>query len=145
MQCNIHSVQFSRSVVSDSLRPHESQHARPPCLSPTPGVHSDSRPSSRWCHPAISLFPHWSPVAYWAPTDLGSSSFSILSFCLFILLQTNPVRFHFYEVPGGGGGFIAKLCQTVLHKVLRRVKFIESESTWVDAKGQGSREDGVSA
>ena len=47
------SVQFSRSVVSDSLRPHESQHARPPCPSPTPGVHSDSRPSSRWCHPAI--------------------------------------------------------------------------------------------
>ena len=65
------------------------------------------------------------------------------SFCLFILLQTNPVRFHFYEVPGGGGGFVAKLCQTVLHKVLRRVKFIESESTWVDAKGQGSRDDGL--
>ena len=49
------SVQFSRSVVSDSLRPHELQRARPPCPSPTPGVHSDSRPSSRWCHPAISL------------------------------------------------------------------------------------------
>ena len=48
------SVQFSRSVMSDSLRPHESQHARPPCLSTTPGVHSDSRPSSQWCHPAIS-------------------------------------------------------------------------------------------
>ena len=46
--------QFSRSVVSDSLRPHESQHARPPCPSPTPGVHSDSRRSSQWCHPAIS-------------------------------------------------------------------------------------------
>ena len=48
------SVQFSHSVVSDSLRPHESQHARPPCSSPSPGVHSDSRPSSQWCHPAIS-------------------------------------------------------------------------------------------
>ena len=47
-------VQFSRSVVSNSLRPHESQHARPPCPSPTPGVHSDSRPLSQWCHPAIS-------------------------------------------------------------------------------------------
>ena len=47
------SVQFSRSV-SDSLRPHESQHARPPCPSPTPGVHSDSHPLSQWCHPAIS-------------------------------------------------------------------------------------------
>ena len=49
-----YSVQFSRSVVSDSLRPHESQHARPPCPSPTPGVHSDSHPSSQWCHSAIS-------------------------------------------------------------------------------------------
>ena len=48
------SVQFSRSVVSDSLWPHESQHARPPCPSPTPRVHSDSCPSSRWCHSAIS-------------------------------------------------------------------------------------------
>ena len=48
------SVQFSRSVVSDSLRPHELQHARPPCPSPTPGVHWESRPSSQWCHPAIS-------------------------------------------------------------------------------------------
>ena len=48
------SVQFSRSVVSDSLRPHESQHARPPCPSPTPRVLSDSHPLSQWCHPAIS-------------------------------------------------------------------------------------------
>ena len=47
------SVQFSRSV-SDSLQPHESQHARPPCPSPTPGVYSNSCPSSRWCHPTIS-------------------------------------------------------------------------------------------
>ena len=51
---NFSSVQFSHSVMSDSLQPHESQHARPPCPSPTPGVHPDSRPSSRWCHPAIS-------------------------------------------------------------------------------------------
>ena len=48
------SVQFSHSVMSDSLRPRESQHARPPCPSPSPGVHPDSRPSSPWCHPAIS-------------------------------------------------------------------------------------------
>ena len=47
-------LQVSRSVVSDSLRPHESQHARPLCPSPAPGVHSDSRPLSQWCHPAIS-------------------------------------------------------------------------------------------
>ena len=50
----IRSDQISRSVMSNSLRPHESQHARPPCPLPTPGVHSDSRPSSQWCHPAIS-------------------------------------------------------------------------------------------
>ena len=48
------SVQFSRSVMSDSLRPHESQHTRPPCPSPTPRVHSNSHQSSQWCHPAIS-------------------------------------------------------------------------------------------
>ena len=48
------SVQFSLSVMSDSLRLHEWQHARSSCPSPTPGGHSDSRPSSQWCHPAIS-------------------------------------------------------------------------------------------
>ena len=48
------SFQFSRSAVSSSLRPHESQHARPPCPSPTPRVCPDSHPSSQWCHPAIS-------------------------------------------------------------------------------------------
>ena len=50
---SLESVQFSHSVVSDSLWPHELQLARPPCPSPTPGVHSNSHPSSRWCHPAI--------------------------------------------------------------------------------------------
>ena len=48
------SVEFSHSVMSDSLRPRELQHTRPPCPSPTPGVHSNSHPSSHWCHPAIS-------------------------------------------------------------------------------------------
>ena len=48
------SLQFSRSDMSDSLRPHGLQHARPPCPSPTPGVYSNSCPSSRWCHPTIS-------------------------------------------------------------------------------------------
>ena len=51
---NISSVESSCSFVSDSLRPHESQNARPPCPSPTPGVHADSRPSSQWCNPTIS-------------------------------------------------------------------------------------------
>ena len=57
-QCNLISnyfspVQLSRSVVSNSLWPHESQHARPPCPSPAPRVYANSCPSSRWCHPAI--------------------------------------------------------------------------------------------
>ena len=49
------SVQFSRSVMSDSLQPHEPQHARPPCPSPTPGVHPNPCPLSQWCHPTISF------------------------------------------------------------------------------------------
>ena len=53
-RCTISSVQFNHSVVSNSLQRHESQHTRPPCPSPPPGVYSDSRPSSRWCHAAIS-------------------------------------------------------------------------------------------
>ena len=53
-QQSIFSSVQSRSVVSNSLWPHESQNARPPCPSPTPRVHSDSRPLSQWCHPAIS-------------------------------------------------------------------------------------------
>ena len=57
-RCNVHhqfsSVRFSRSVMSDSLQPHELQHARPPCPSPTPRVHPNSCVLSRWCHPTIS-------------------------------------------------------------------------------------------
>ena len=52
--CNTQYFWWLLKVISDSLRPHESQHARPPCPSPSPGVHSNSCPSSRWCHPAIS-------------------------------------------------------------------------------------------
>ena len=62
------SVQFSRSVVSDSLRPHEPQHTRPPCPSPTPGVYPNWCPLSRWCHPTIS-----SPVIPFSSVILFSS------------------------------------------------------------------------
>ena len=51
---SLSSVHFSRSVVSDSLQPHEPQHSRPPCPSPTPRVYSDSCPLCQWCHPTIS-------------------------------------------------------------------------------------------
>ena len=72
------SVQFSCSVVSDSLRPHESQHARPPCPSPTPRVHSDSLPSNQWCRPAISssVVPFSSCLQSFPPS--GSSNESAL-------------------------------------------------------------------
>ena len=53
-KCDLISVQFRSSVEYNSLRSHELQHARPPCPSPTPGVDPNSRPSSQWCHPAIS-------------------------------------------------------------------------------------------
>ena len=54
--CPISSVQFSCSVMSNSLRPHELQHTRLPCPSPTPRVHPNPCPSSQWCHPTISSF-----------------------------------------------------------------------------------------
>ena len=65
------SVQFSHSVMSDSLWPHESQHARPPCPSPTPGVYSNSCPLSQWCHPTIlsSVIP--SPPTFNLPQHRG--------------------------------------------------------------------------
>ena len=69
LSVNDSSVQFSRSVVSDSLWPHESQHTRPPCPSPIPKVHSDSRPSSPWCHPTISS----SVVPFSCPQSLPAS------------------------------------------------------------------------
>ena len=56
MSNSVDICQFSRSVVSNSLWPHEPQHARPPCPSPTPGVYPNSCPSSQWCHPTISSF-----------------------------------------------------------------------------------------
>ena len=54
-QFNPFQFQFSRSVMSDSLRPHEPQHARPSCPSPIPGVYPNSCPLSQWCHPTISF------------------------------------------------------------------------------------------
>ena len=69
------SVPFRHSVVSNSLRPHELQHARPPCPSPTHGVHSNSCPSSRWCHPAISS--SVIPFSYCPQSIPASESFPI--------------------------------------------------------------------
>ena len=67
LESAISSVQFSRLVVSKSSRPHESQHAKPPCPSPTPGVYPNPCPSSQWCHPAIS------PLSFPSPPVPNSS------------------------------------------------------------------------
>ena len=67
------SVQFSRSVVSDSLQPHESRHARPPCPSPSPRVHPNSCPLSQWCHPALSSSAF--PFSSWPQSLPASESF----------------------------------------------------------------------
>ena len=74
----IRSDQISCSIVSDSLRPHESQHARPPCPSPAPGVHSNSCPLSRWCHPAISSSVLFSSHLQSLPTSGFFSNESVL-------------------------------------------------------------------
>ena len=68
-------VQFSRSVVSDSLRPHGLQHARPPCASPTPRVYPNPCPSSRWCHPTISSYVV--PFSSWLQSFPASGSFQM--------------------------------------------------------------------
>ena len=72
------SVQFSRLVVSESLRPHEPQHVRPPCPSPTPEVHSNPFPLSRWCHPTISS--SVIPFSSWLQSFPASGSFPMSQF-----------------------------------------------------------------
>ena len=67
------SVEFSHSIVSNSLQPHELQYARPPCPLPTPRVHPDSCPSSQWCHPAISSI--FAPFSSWPQSLPASESF----------------------------------------------------------------------
>ena len=74
----VSSVQFSCSVVSNSLRLHRLQHARPPCPSPTPRAYSNSRSLSRWCHPTISS--SVIPVSYCLQSFLASGSFPMSQF-----------------------------------------------------------------
>ena len=102
------SVQFSRSVVSDSLWPHESQHVKPPCPS-TPGAYSNSCPSSQWCHPAISssVVPVFScpqslPVSGSFPKSQlfawgGQSTGVSAPFSRTILIATNWEPFTYYN------------------------------------------------
>ena len=94
------SVQFSHSVMSDSLRPHELQHTRPPCPSPTPRVHPNPCPLSQWCHPTVSS----SVVPFSCPQSFPASrSFQMSQF----LLTSNsrpfraawPLEWHLWRVP----------------------------------------------
>ena len=77
--------------MSDSLQPHELQHSRPPCPSPTPGVHWDSRPSSQWCHPA----PQFVVICYSSPRTIIKCSCSVPSkeiiWCI-LLLHGKPLK-----------------------------------------------------
>ena len=92
------SVQFSHSVVSNSLQPHESQHARPPCPIPTPGVYSSPCPSSRWCHPTISssVIP-FSSCPQSLPTSGSFPMSQLLAWGgqMYISLITWPYNFHY--------------------------------------------------
>jgi len=85
-------IQFSRSVMSNSPRPHESQHARPPCLTPTPGVHSNSCPSSRWCHPAISF--SVVPISSYPQSLPASESFPVSQLVAWGSFSISPSNEH---------------------------------------------------
>ena len=98
------SVHFSHSIESDSLQPHESQHTRPLCPSPTPGVHSDSWSSSQWCHQAISSSvipfsscPHSLPASEIFPMSQlfawGGQSTGVSALFIFFLCVTEPYHF----------------------------------------------------
>ena len=113
------SVQFSHSVVSDSLRPHESQHTRPPCPSPTPRVHWDSRPSSQWCHPAISscVVPFSS-----CPQSLPASESFPMSQLFAWGGQSTGVSLHQIQESILGGLRSKFLCERQRHQAFRRLR-----------------------
>ena len=93
------SIQFSHSVLSDSLRPCELQHARPPWPSPSPGVHSNSYPSSQWCHPAISssVVPFSSyPQSFPALGSFPSHCIYALTFSSAILILVFLYIWHYF-------------------------------------------------
>ena len=112
--------QFSRSVMSDSLGPHGSQHTRSPCPSPSPGVHSNLRPSNRWCHPAISSSvgpfsscPQSFPALEYFPISQliawGGQSTGVSALASFLPKKsqgwspshTHYLKYHHWELPGG--------------------------------------------
>ena len=93
----IRSVQFSHSVMSSSLQPHELQHSKPPCPSPTPGVYSNSCPLSQWCHPTI-----WSSVVPFSSrlqSFPASGSFQMRQFFFFFFDSVLRIRWPKYWLP----------------------------------------------
>ena len=96
------SVQFSCSVVSDSLQPHESQHTRPSCPSPTPGVDSNPCPSSWWCHPTISssvvpfsYCPQSLPASFWVRLCDSGQNY------ILVTVTSSIKQGGFYVIPWG--------------------------------------------
>ena len=138
------SVQFSRSVVSDSLQPHESQHARPPCPSPSPGVHSDSCSSSPWCHLAISC--SVIPFSSWPQSLQASESFPMSqlfawggqSTGVLALASFLPKKSQGWS-PSEWTGWISLqsifyftlFCFTILHWFCHTLAWIRHRCTWV--------------
>ena len=100
------SVQVSRSVVSDSLRPHESQHARRPCSSPSPGVLSNLCPLCRWCHPAISssVVPFSSCPQSLPASESSNESTLIVSFPNIVCISFKHMQRYILLASGEGNG-----------------------------------------
>ena len=111
------SIQFSRSVMSDSLRPHESQHARPPCPSPTPRVYSNSCPSNWWCHPTIL------------------SSIIPFSSCLHSLPTSGS--FHMSQLFASGGQSIGVSASASVHPKNIQDWFPLEWTSWISLQSQG--------
>ena len=147
------SVQFSHSVVSDSLRPHQSQHARPPCPSPSPGVHSDSWPSSQWCHPAISSsvvpfsscpqslpasesFP-MSQLFAWGGQSTGASALIVLFLLFKVILFYYVVRLFFSGKVQSQPSFIISISFLIIcfyFEVLGK-HLLKKKISWMKASG----------
>ena len=115
----ISSVQFGRSVVSDSLQPHGLQHVRLPRLSPTPRVYSDSCPSSQWCHPTISssviLFSRLQSSQHQGLFKWVSSSHQVAKVLEFRLIWYNAGFLNFGSVETLGCIIFAVLGSTLFH------------------------------
>ena len=119
------SVQYSHSVVSNSLRPHGLQHTRPPCPSPTPGVYSNSCPLSRWCHPnhlilcrplllLPSIFPNIYLSVIWLHRILQTLTPLFLS-CIDFLLNVRSSKFNWESIFPHFIWFLANILSNLFH------------------------------